>query len=153
MVYKASPVGNEISCVFHGVEAGLLNDYSRLEKIFTEALEQDKFSVLGRLDNKFTPKGYSIVALLGESQAGIHTFPEYGSMHFGIYTCRAPGDGKRTFEYLKRELNPEYIGDYFERSVRVAQDRELELQGSVFGRFDPEIGKVIELDRKAIRNL
>jgi len=119
MLYHASPVGNEISCVFHGVDSKLLEDHPRLEGILRDALAADKFNIEGELDKEFNPQGYSIIALLSESHAAIHTYPEFNSLHFDIYTCRAPGDGKKTFEYLKEKLNPSDI-DYHERPVRVS---------------------------------
>ncbi len=106
MNYQSPATGNEISTVMHGVPDSILNDPDFIEKSLLEGLATDHFTVLGTLPYRFTPKGYTILVLLAESHAAIHTYPEHNSLYFNIYSCRGEEDGRGTFEYLKEKLKP-----------------------------------------------
>jgi S-adenosylmethionine decarboxylase proenzyme len=118
MVFKSSPIGNEISCV--GLSEEILNDGEKLKTLLLEGLKRDNFRILEVADHKFQPQGYTCCVLLAESHAAIHTYPEYNSLVFYLYSCREEGDGKKTFEFLKEKLNPKSI-DFKERVVKVEQ--------------------------------
>lgn len=120
MVFKSSPIGNEISCVMYGLPEKILNDGEKLKTLLLEGLRRDNFKILEIADYKFQPQGYTICVLLAESHAAIHTYPEYNSLVFYLYSCREEGDGKKTFEFLKEKLSPSTI-DFKERVVKVEQ--------------------------------
>jgi len=121
--YRSSPVGNNICCVMHGVSENILNDYLLLKKILIKALEKDNFGVLEEVSHKFEPVGFSIVVLLSESHASIHTYPEYNSLVFNLYSCRCSGDGKKVVKFLKEGLNPGDV-EFFERDVVVEKRKK-----------------------------
>ncbi len=127
MTFQSSPVGNEISCVMHGLDEKVLKDNEMLKNLLLEALEQEKFTLLDNIFYEFQPQGCTVLVLLAESHAGIHTYPEHNSLFFYIYSCRGPTDGRKTFEYLKQKLNPSSV-DYKERTVIVKQGHKLENQ-------------------------
>ncbi len=122
MTHVSSPVGNEISCVmFFSQENNPLGDHPQLEKILLDALNIEGFTILGTLPFDFPGHGFSLNVLLGESHAAIHTYPEFNSMYFNLYSCRGPSDGRKTFEHVRDSLKPVSIEDYFERRVVVQQ--------------------------------
>jgi len=82
----------------------------------------DGFEVLGTSSNEFDPHGYTLTALLAESHATIHTYPEYDSLYFHLYSCRGIGDGIKTFEFFKDKLKPKRI-DKVERRVVVGKEQ------------------------------
>src|SRR3989344_6021413 len=127
MTHVSPPIGNEISCIMHGVKEEFFNDNFLLRTIFLKALSKDKFNILDISEKAFDPKGYTIMALLSESHATIHTFPEHSSMVFHIYTCRGENDGRKTFAFLKQSLKPEDM-DFFERPVVVNKEVKDELK-------------------------
>lgn len=118
MAYQSPPVGNEISCVMHGIEEETLNNHEYLKEILLEALRQENFTILNQFSHEFEPRGITIIIMLAESHATLHTYPEYNSLHFSIYSCRGPDDGKKVFEFLKKRLNPDSI-DFSEKRVIV----------------------------------
>ncbi|MCD6500898.1 adenosylmethionine decarboxylase [bacterium] len=118
MSFKSSPIGNEISCVMYDLPEKILDNGEKLKTLLLEGLKRDNFKILKITDYKFQPKGYTCCVLLAESHAAIHTYPEYNSLFFYLYSCRAQGDGKKTFEFLKENLNPPTI-DLKERVVKV----------------------------------
>lgn len=119
--HESSPVGHEISAVFHGVDKKFLMNGKYIKQILLNALNIDKFGILHVASHDFEPKGHSTAVLLSESHASVHTYPEHGSLAFHIYSCRGPGDGKNTFEHLKKILNPKFI-DIRERAVVVSRN-------------------------------
>lgn len=45
------------------------------------------FNVLGFIEHKFEPQGYTVLFLLGESHFAVHTFPEHGKMYVELSSC------------------------------------------------------------------
>lgn len=121
MNHKSPPIGNEISCVMHGINDNILNNHEYLENTLLDALKQDNFTILNKISHKFKPKGFTVLILLSESHATIHTYPEYNSLAFHIYSCRGPQDAKKAFEFIKEKLEPSLI-DFNERAVVVQND-------------------------------
>jgi len=118
MTYESSPIGTEISCVMHGINIEILNNNILLKQIFLKALMEDNFKILDEVSHIFQPQGYTFVTLLAESHAAIHTFPEYNSLFFYLYSCRGQNDGRKTIKYLKQILNPSHM-DMSERDIVV----------------------------------
>ena len=118
MAYKSPPIGNEISCVMRGVSNAIINDCRFLENALLEALKRDEFGILKKISHEFNPKGITILILLSESHAAIHTYPEYNSLTFHLYSCRSPEDGRKTLEFLKEKIKPS-SSDINERPVIV----------------------------------
>jgi len=118
--YQSPPLGNEISCVMHGIDEGILNNSLELEKNLIEALSEDNFTILEKASHEFSPKGFTLMVLLAESHVSIHTYPEHNSLYFGLYSCRGEGDGKRTFDVFKDKIKPASI-DFIQRPIKVGE--------------------------------
>lgn len=122
MSYKSSTIGNEISCVMYGINKEILNNTDQLNQRLLDALSIDNFTILGKVSHKFQPQGYTFVVLLAESHVAIHTYPEYDSIFFYLYSCRGQNDGRKTLEYLKQILKPSHI-NLNERPIIVKSTR------------------------------
>ena len=120
MKYQSPLVGNEISCVMHGIDAKLLNDHKKLEDALLRALKQDRFTILERASHVFNPHGYTLVILLAESHASIHTYPEHDSLFFYLYSCRGEEDGIKTYKIFKQILKPVSV-DFNQRPILVGR--------------------------------
>lgn len=118
MDYVSSPVGNEISCVMYDVDSGILNDNEALEHLLLDALKKDNFRILDKRSHRFQPQGYTIVVLIAESHVALHTYPEYNSLFFYLYSCRGPQDGRKTYEFLRKRLRPSSV-EFNERPIVV----------------------------------
>jgi S-adenosylmethionine decarboxylase len=118
--YQSPFLGNEISCVMHGIDEEIINNSSKLEKNLIRALNEDKFTILEKVSHKFTPKGFTLMFLLAESHVSIHTYPEHNSLYFGLYSCRGEGDGIKTYEIFKNKLKPKSI-DFIQRTINVGK--------------------------------
>jgi len=112
MPYLAPPVGSLVTLIAYGVDMQLLNDQQRLTEIFLEALRADNFKILKTLAHSFEPVGFTLVAIIAESHATLHTYPEYQTLIFSLYTCRGPQDGEVAVEHLKTGVQPRHIAVY-----------------------------------------
>jgi S-adenosylmethionine decarboxylase len=70
-----------------GIDADLLNDEALLRDILTSALDQAGATVLDVTSKRFEPQGVTVLALLSESHASLHTYPEIGSVFVDVFTC------------------------------------------------------------------
>ncbi len=102
--YQSPATGNEISTVFHGVPDAVLLDPDFIEKTLMDALAKDNFTILASTPHRFTPSGYTVLVLLAESHAAIHTYPEHHALYFSLYSCRGEEDGNGAFEYFKTQI-------------------------------------------------
>jgi len=118
MKYQSPAIGNEISCVMHQIKNRVLKNNKKLEGILISGLKKDNFNILGKISHEFNPHGYTITILLSESHAAFHTYPEYNSLFFYLYSCRGSDDGRKTYEFVKKKLKPFYE-DFNERAIIV----------------------------------
>jgi S-adenosylmethionine decarboxylase proenzyme len=90
----------------YGIDDAVLNNTAKLEQLLVESTAQENFKILGKIFHRFNPRGYSAILLIQESHIAIHTYPEYHSLVFNLYSCRGPKDGRKTLEYFKNVLRP-----------------------------------------------
>jgi S-adenosylmethionine decarboxylase len=64
-----------------------LDDLELILKDMTTAIEAAGATILSHIAHRFDPHGISLVFLLSESHASIHTYPESGSCFLDIFTC------------------------------------------------------------------
>jgi S-adenosylmethionine decarboxylase len=107
--YTSPPIGQEISCVMHGIEKILINDNDKIESIVLDSLNKNKFGILDVQKHYFNPHGFTMMVLLSESHLAIHTYPEYNSIYFNMYSCRGPEDAEKTFAIFRKNINPKKI--------------------------------------------
>jgi S-adenosylmethionine decarboxylase len=105
MEFKAKEKGYDVTAIFSGVNFNKLNDYDLIKNTSLNLLKSVGFNVLDSMEHKFSPQGYTFVILLAESHFAVHTYPEYNTIYFHLYTC---GDKDSTvlFSKLKEILNP-----------------------------------------------
>ncbi|GLZ29598.1 S-adenosylmethionine decarboxylase proenzyme [Lentzea sp. NBRC 105346] len=79
--------GQHVLAELSGVSAELLDDERFLRHALGEVLTQADATVLEVISKKFEPQGVTVLALLSESHASIHTYPEVGSVFVDVFTC------------------------------------------------------------------
>lgn len=70
-----------------GVSADLLDDERYLVQVLDAALAEAGATVLQIVSRHFVPQGVTVLALLSESHASMHTYPEHGSLFIDVFTC------------------------------------------------------------------
>ncbi|MFH1787334.1 MAG: S-adenosylmethionine decarboxylase [archaeon] len=118
-IHQSPPFGQEISCVMKKINSEFLLDCEKLSVLLKSILIKENFGILNFVSHNFEPKGFTIIALLSESHLAIHTYPEYNSIYFNMYSCRGPKDAKPTFDFLKNKLQPKEILFYEEKEIPV----------------------------------
>jgi S-adenosylmethionine decarboxylase len=118
MKQESSPVeeqydfyGRHLLLNFSGCKADL-DDVEAIKRDMVRAVESIGATILNVLEHKFHPKGMSIVFLLAESHASIHTYPEHNACFLDVFTC---GDTIRVepFGELLQELwQPEHVSSH-----------------------------------------
>ena len=102
--------------MFHGVhvlgelyevQPHLLQDEHLLEGCLREGIENSGASLCGIQTKKFDEGGgVTILALLSESHASIHTYPERGALFFDAFTCGTRCQTQKIADALIQALKP-----------------------------------------------
>lgn len=88
--------GKHLICDIKNIKnLDLLNNLSKLMKMFDEICENYEYNVLHRTYHQFEPHGITILYMLSESHLSIHTFPEKNYAALDLYTCK---------EYLNNDI-------------------------------------------------
>lgn len=109
MTHKSNPVGNEITCIMHGIKDAVLSDSKKMMRVLLEAAKKEKFKILKSVSYAFKPRGFTAILLIQESHIAIHTYPEYNCLVFNLYSCRGPWDGRRALNFFKKAMGPKKV--------------------------------------------
>lgn len=101
-------IGKHVTADFWGVEFDLLNNSIWLKSQLLQALTKQGVQVLSCQAQQFTPHGVTVLAMLAESHASIHTYPEKGFAALDCYTCGNHVDPSAIIEQMKRALRPKH---------------------------------------------
>jgi S-adenosylmethionine decarboxylase len=85
-------------------DPGVLDDYEELQRLLEASLVMAKANILRIIGEKFEPQGVTLLALLAESHASVHTWPELGYCAVDLYTCGEQTQTEKAAEFLKRKL-------------------------------------------------
>jgi S-adenosylmethionine decarboxylase len=70
-----------------GINSKLLNNKELLEEILKEGIIKSNATLCEIQGKSFDPSGVTLLALLSESHASIHTYPDYSALFFDAFTC------------------------------------------------------------------
>ena len=103
----ATTVGRHLLADLHGVAPALLTDATLLEGLLATSLREAGFHVLRQVTHKFPGAGSGVtsIALLSESHATLHTYPEYGYLAMDVFSCGEPSP-EQVLESVVRRLQP-----------------------------------------------
>jgi S-adenosylmethionine decarboxylase len=87
----------------------ILNDYEGLETLLQTALQMADATILRIIGEQFKPQGVTLLALLAESHASIHTWPEIGYCAIDLYTCGNTTQTHKAAEFLKHKLKSKQV--------------------------------------------
>ena len=69
--------GRHLIAQYYGCDYQALSDTDHLSEIMKQAVIASGAQLLGSEDHRFDGSGYSMVLLLSESHASVHTYPEH----------------------------------------------------------------------------
>jgi S-adenosylmethionine decarboxylase len=89
---EASPeafdfVGRHFLASYLGCDPHRLRDLAGIKAAFERAVAASGATLMGSADQVYPPYGYTLVCLLSESHASIHTYPEHNACFVDLFTC------------------------------------------------------------------
>ncbi|QFU88046.1 adenosylmethionine decarboxylase [Amycolatopsis sp. YIM 10] len=96
--------GRHVLAELHEVDPALLDDAAFLRATLREVMESAGATVLGTQAHRFEPQGVTVLAMLAESHASVHTYPELGAMFVDVFTCGERADPELAVRLLAEAL-------------------------------------------------
>jgi ornithine decarboxylase len=96
--------GRHVLAEFAGIDPVLLDDPAFLCDALEQALRQAEASVCEVSYKRFVPQGVTVLAMLAESHASVHTYPERGAVFVDVFTCGDRADPERAVRLLRESL-------------------------------------------------
>lgn len=88
----------------------LLNNYEYLQEMLQTAIRMSGATLLRITGHKFEPEGVTILALLAESHASIHTWPSQKYAAVDLYTCNPDGiSPHKAADFIKVKLHAQDV--------------------------------------------
>ncbi len=87
-----------------------LSDNDTLREVLKQAALESGATILATSDYSFTPQGFTMVLLLSESHASIHSYPEYGACFVDLFTCGTNCSSEKFDKVLQEYLLPKRVG-------------------------------------------
>lgn len=84
-------------------------DLSNLLKAMDGAVKKSGATILKHTPHVFPPHGLTVVYLLSESHASIHTYPEHGACFVDLFTCGDHCSAKAFDAALREYLQPKEV--------------------------------------------
>jgi S-adenosylmethionine decarboxylase proenzyme len=84
-VHPAS--GAHLLLTLAGCNTELLNDHEKMQELANRAATATGATVLQCVAQQFQPQGVTVVVVLAESHASLHTYPEEGVVFWDCFTC------------------------------------------------------------------
>lgn len=79
--------GRHLLAELYGVPCAKLDDPELLAAALRQGVAQSGATLLNLEVKRFDPQGVTVLALLAESHASLHTYPEVGALFFDAFTC------------------------------------------------------------------
>ena len=97
-------MGTHIICEMYNIRDDLLQNKEYLLTSLLKGVKESLANCEGILFKQFEPIGLSIVVLLSESHASIHTYPEQNCMFVDAFTCGTNCNPQSIIDTLIEEL-------------------------------------------------
>lgn len=111
-------LGEHFICELLNCNQEILFDNKTIKSLFLQVIQEGGLSIVGEGQFEFSPHGFTCYALLEESHASIHIWPEYGYCALDIFTCNLELNLDPLFEIFKDTFEAEhYLLQVIERGL------------------------------------
>lgn len=86
-----------------------LKNVDTLIAVMNQAVEASGATILDSNAYRFSPEAVTVVYLLSESHASIHTYPEHGACFIDLFTCGEKCSSKEFDRVLRDYLKPKEV--------------------------------------------
>lgn len=90
-------------------DLGALGNPEELIKAMDQAVQSSGATILDKTPFIFAPNGLTIVYLLSESHASLHTYPEHGACFVDLFTCGDHCSSEQFDQFLRNYLQPKRV--------------------------------------------
>ena len=90
-------------------DSDALSDVEGLKRALLEASQGSGATILDHCAYVFPPYGLTMVVLLSESHASIHTYPEHGACFIDLFTCGDKCSSEKFHTILSNYLKPKRV--------------------------------------------
>lgn len=101
--------GKHVLAELDGIDARLLDDDEFLRSTLADTLTDAGATVCEVISHRFEPQGVTVLAILAESHASVHTYPEIGAMFVDVFTCGERADPEHAVRLLAKALGTEPV--------------------------------------------
>lgn len=101
--------GRHVLAELGGIKPDRLDDEPGLRVALTGSLTEAGATVLNVVAHQFSPRGLTVLAMLAESHASVHTWPERGSAFVDVFTCGSSADPELAVALLAKRLGAERV--------------------------------------------
>lgn len=91
---------------YYDCDLEALQNIKLVKETMIEATNASGAQILSTTEHTFQPDGFTMVLLLSESHASIHTYPEHGSCFIDFFTCGHRCSAERFEMLLRKYLKP-----------------------------------------------
>ena len=105
----AQPVIYHRAAKLYGIDPKLLSHRNKLFVALDELTKELDLHIVKKFSHQFKPHGLSVLLVLAESHLAIHTWPEYGFLHFDIVSCGDEDDLSNLPKALKDAFHPKSL--------------------------------------------
>jgi len=99
-------VGTHFMASYKECDVDALTNLPKLKEALIQAARASGATVLDTVDYTFEPDGLTMVVLLSESHASIHTYPEHRACFVDLFTCGHNCSAAKFDEALRSYLAP-----------------------------------------------
>jgi len=97
-------LGLELLLDLYDCTSDALGDVDALERVLCEAIQPAGFEVVDRIAHQFASEGVTLVLILAQSHATLHTWPEARFVTADVYACGASQDISPALETVRQRL-------------------------------------------------
>ena len=101
--------GRHLLASYLGCDKKAIRDLEGLRAAMMRAVEASHATVLTHAEHIFAPDGLTMVILLSESHASIHTYPEEGACFVDLFTCGQTCSAEAFDAVLRKFLQPSRV--------------------------------------------
>jgi S-adenosylmethionine decarboxylase len=102
--------GRHVLAELVGIGRAVLDDPVLLSAALTSALTGAGATVCEVMAHRFAPQGVTVLAMLAESHASVHTYPELGAAFVDVFTCGDRADPEYAVRLLAKALGTGSVG-------------------------------------------
>lgn len=104
--YEGDAVGSHLLLTLRECSANILDDEERLIEVARLAAEATRATVLQVCSHRFSPQGVTVLVVLAESHASLHTYPEHNTVFWDCFTCGDTCEPSLSLPVLEEALKP-----------------------------------------------